>query len=141
MPSLSSSDRPTVLWRRQAGLAERQPLLVDVVLRHENGRPAVLQLVRDVVGRQLLGDRPGVGADRLVNSGAYVGLPESNMKTMPTTTHAEHGGDGDGLLPGGEPGGEPAGALLDPGELGGGNQGHLRTHVHDVGERGDGPCP
>ena len=42
---------------RQAGLGRGQPLLVDVVLRHEDRRPAVLQLVRDVVGRQLLGDR------------------------------------------------------------------------------------
>ena len=101
---------PDIAGLREALLRQGDPFLVDIGRGHEDRRPPVCELVRDLLAGQLLGDRPGVrrlevGEQRLV---ARLGLSAHEHHSGDDGAHDSQ--DGHHLLAGGEAGEDRGGA-------------------------------
>ena len=111
----------------ETGLGQREPLLVDVAGRNEDGGAPVGELVRHLVRCQLGRDVGGVGRLEVGEQGGVVGLAREGHEGEGAHHHGNGGGNGDGLLTGRELRSESLESFAGPGQLCAGYQGHLRT--------------
>ena len=88
--------------------------------------PAVLELVRDVVRRQLLGDGRGIGGLEVGEERRVARLGDHAHEEVAADDHDGDGDQGDGLLAGREPVGEAAGTGPPAVNVGCGDERHQK---------------